>query len=158
MRPIFRFFCITRFDRSSLHKCWNLCDFGVEFKKNSHSKIDSPLSTIRGAADSPHRWHGELLTLMRGGDLCLTKLYEKSKNLSHYHVLKIVKTPAQIAYLVFKNYVTSPQGSSEEWRKINWIRNWDHLSYLEGGPTWPGSPQGPPCCPPPPPPAPASTF
>ncbi len=138
MRSTFRLFCINRLDRSPLHNCWSLCDFSVEFAENSYSKIDLL-----------YRRYGESLTplnvdtkscllcvsLMRGvGDLCLTELCKKSKNLSHYNVsLKLEKTPALDAkpgslFSISKIMVgTSSQGSSEGWRKINWIRDWDHL-------------------------------
>ncbi len=60
MRQIFWGFCRNWFLMSPLHYLSGRSDFGFKFAEIFvYSKNDSPLSPIRGIADSPYRWYGE---------------------------------------------------------------------------------------------------
>ncbi len=62
MRRIFWGFCRNWLLMSPLHYLSGRSDFGFNSRRYSYSKNDSPLSPIRGVADSPHHWYAESAT------------------------------------------------------------------------------------------------
>ncbi len=58
MRWIFWGFCRNWFRMSPLHSFWAVPIFASNSRRYSSSKNDSPLSPIRGVADSAYQWYG----------------------------------------------------------------------------------------------------